>query len=126
MLAAVRFPLPRAGEGFGFAEVARRRGDFALAGVAIRVQVSGGQVEEAVLTAFGASDRAVTRDVTPMVREVGSDADARAEPAAALAGELVDTAADPHGSPAHRRRLLSALGARDPAHAYRFATRGKR
>ncbi|WP_255638045.1 hypothetical protein [Amycolatopsis sp. DSM 110486] len=126
MLVAVRFPLPRAGEGFGFAEVARRHGDLALAGVAIRVRVSGGQVEEAVLTAFGVSDRAVTRDVTAMVCEAGGDADALADPVAAPAGELVDTAGDSHGSPAHRRRLRSALGARGPAHAYRFATRGKR
>ncbi|MEV6896469.1 hypothetical protein [Amycolatopsis sp. NPDC051372] len=121
----VRFPLPRARAGFGFAEVARRHGDFALAGVAILVRVSGEQVEEAVLRAFGVSGRAVTRDVTAMVREAGGDADALAEPAA-LAGELVDTAGDPHGSPACRRRLLSALGAREPARAYRFATRGKR
>lgn len=38
VLAAVRFSLPRAWEGFAFAEVARRHGDFALAGVAIRAR----------------------------------------------------------------------------------------
>lgn len=79
-----------------------------------------------MLTAFGRSDRAVTRDVTVMVCVAGGDADALAEPAATPAGELVDTAGEPHGSPAYRRRLLSALGAREPARAYRFATRGKR
>src|SRR5690625_411820 len=34
---SVRLPLASRGEGFGFAEVARRHGDFALAGVAVRV-----------------------------------------------------------------------------------------
>ena len=33
ILTAVRFPAAGPGEGFGFAEIARRHGDFALAGV---------------------------------------------------------------------------------------------
>jgi 2-furoyl-CoA dehydrogenase FAD binding subunit len=125
VLAAARFPLAAAGEGFGFAEVARRHGDFALAGVATRVRVADGEPREAVLTAFGVADRPVTRDVTaPLIGAVGAGGvlESRlAEPAAALAEELVDTEGDAHGSPGYRRRLVAALAARELARAYASA-----
>jgi carbon-monoxide dehydrogenase medium subunit len=38
---------------------------------------------------------------------------------AALAGDLVDTSGDPHGSPAYRRRLMTHLAAAQIARAYR-------
>ncbi|HWD01320.1 MAG TPA: FAD binding domain-containing protein [Amycolatopsis sp.] len=110
VLAASRFPLARAGEGFGFAEIARRHGDFALAGVVTRARAGG----EAVLTAFGVSDRPVTRDVT------GLDDDALAE----LARGLVDTAGDAHGSREYRQRLVAALAVREVARARREAEGG--
>lgn len=60
IVTAVRLPAASPGEGFGFAEIARRHGDFALAGVVTRVRRGG----EATLTGFGISDRPVTRTVT--------------------------------------------------------------
>ena len=59
----VVFPVAKLGEGFGFGEFARRHGDFALAGVAVRVQTSGAR-PEARLTCFGVSDVPVTTDVS--------------------------------------------------------------
>ena len=122
ILEAVSFPAARDGEGYGFAELARRHGDFALAGVVTRVRSSpGGEVTEAVLAGFGVSDRPVTRDVTSAVR-VAAAADDRGAalrgPMTALAAELVDTAGDAHGSQAYRRRLFSVLAARELARAY--------
>ena len=113
------FPAAGPGEGFGFAEFARRHGDFALAGVAVRVRRS---PREAVLAAFGVSDRPVVRDVTDLLDTTGA---ADAEPiAAALAGplsdlarEIVDTGGDAHASAGYRRRLFAALGARELARA---------
>jgi carbon-monoxide dehydrogenase medium subunit len=126
VLAAARFPTARAGEGFGFAEVARRHGDFALAGVATRVRVADGEPREAVLTAFGVSDRPVTREVTALLAAAvgsGGPLESRlAEPAEALAEEIVDTAGDAHGSPGYRRRLVAALATRELASAYASAT----
>lgn len=119
LLTAVTFPVARAGEGFGFAEVARRHGDFALAGVVTRVRVAGGDVAEATLAAFGVSDRPVARDVTDVVRTHGAQADALRGPMSELADEVVDTAGDAHGSTAYRRRLFTALAARELAGAYR-------
>ena len=47
LLLGARFPVAGPGEGFGFAELARRHGDFALTGVAVRVRLSpSGEVQE--------------------------------------------------------------------------------
>lgn len=119
LLTAATFPVARAGEGFGFAEVARRHGDFALAGVVTRVRVTGGDVAEAVLAAFGVSDRPVTRDVTDVMRAHGTRAEVLRDPMTQLAADVVDTAGDAHGSTAYRRRLFVALAARELAAAYR-------
>jgi carbon-monoxide dehydrogenase medium subunit len=107
VLTSVRFPVARPGDGHGFGEVARRHGDFALAGVAVRVRG-----EEAVLTAFGVSDRPVSREVSDLLRAP----DLR-KGAAALAAELVDTAGDVHASADYRRHLLAGLIVREFAAA---------
>lgn len=113
VVVSVEFPAARPGEGFGFAEIARRHGDFALAGVATVVRVDGdGAVAQARLTGFGISDRPVTRDVTHLMGEP----DLRG-PMAELAAEVVDTAGDGHGSTGYRRRLFGVLAARELATA---------
>jgi 2-furoyl-CoA dehydrogenase FAD binding subunit len=123
LITAVRFPTAGRGEGFGFAEIARRHGDFALAGVAIRVRAVAGAVKDATLAAFGVSDRPVVRDVTELLVHAVTEPDLR--PATdALAAELVDTAGDAHGSTAYRARLLGVLAARELARAHRQALPG--
>ena len=150
ILTAVRFPRAGPGEGFGFGEIARRHGDFALAGVAVRVRVAHGEVTGAVLTAFGVSDRPVTAEVGA---ELGAALDAHAqaadeprdrpgrartgagepsaradlaealrEPLEPVTDRLVDTDGDAHASPAYRRRLLHTLACRELARAYARAT----
>jgi carbon-monoxide dehydrogenase medium subunit len=112
LVTGVRFPVAGPGEGFGFAEIARRHGDFALAGVAVRVRG-----DEAVLAAFGVSDRPVVRELT-----VDDPDEAALRPVtAALAREVVDTDGDAHGSRAYRARLLGVLTARELVRAHREA-----
>jgi carbon-monoxide dehydrogenase medium subunit len=113
LLTAVRFPLAGPGEGFGFAEFARRHGDFALAGVAVRVRRS---PRQAVLAAFGVSDRPVVRDVTSLL-----DGALTEDELAGLAGEIVDTGGDGHASAGYRRRLVGALAAQELTRAWRQA-----
>ncbi|MDD7968987.1 FAD binding domain-containing protein [Actinomycetospora lemnae] len=115
LVTGVRFPVAGAGEGFGFAELARRHGDFALAGVAVRVRG-----EAATLAAFGVSDRPVVRELTldPDPTEAGL------RPVTdALAAEVVDTDGDAHGSRGYRVRLLGVLAAREIVRAHREAHR---
>lgn len=131
ILTAVRFPAAAGGEGFGFTEIARRHGDFALAGVAVRVAVSGGRVREATLTAFGISDRPVTRDVSAeLASAVGAssqDSDRLAkrmeELLTGLARDMVDTDGDAHGSQDYRRRLFVTLAGRELVKAHDRAQR---
>ncbi|GAA4787464.1 xanthine dehydrogenase family protein subunit M [Actinomycetospora chlora] len=112
LVTGVRFPVAAPGAGFGFAEIARRHGDFALAGVAVRVRG-----DEAVLAAFGVSDRPVVRELT-----VDDPAEAALRPVTdALAREVVDTDGDAHGSRGYRARLLGVLAAREIARAHREA-----
>ncbi|HYB48674.1 MAG TPA: FAD binding domain-containing protein [Streptosporangiaceae bacterium] len=132
LLMGARFPVAGPGDGFAFAEIARRHGDFALAGVAIHVSRSpSGETQAATLAAFGVSGRPVTRDVTAMLASsVHSSAATPGGPQAAdlaraltpamsaLASELVDTPGDMHASRAYRRRLLTVLAARQLGAAY--------
>jgi len=100
VLTSVRLPLAEQGDGFGFGEIARRHGDFALAGVAVHVR--DGRV---ALTGFGISDRPVTR--TAALAEITPE----------LLDEMVDTDGDAHASRDYRRRLFRVLAEREIARA---------
>ncbi len=125
VVTAVTFPTTGPGDGFGFAEIARRHGDFALAGVVCRVHVTeAGAVDAAALTGFGISDRAVTRDVTALLATGESEDDLR--PATTeLAAAIVDTGGDTHGSTGYRRRLFAVLAARELSRALHRAREGR-
>ncbi|AGP52164.1 FAD binding domain-containing protein [Streptomyces rapamycinicus] len=128
ILTSVRLPVAAAGEGFGFAEIARRHGDFALAGVAVRVRLRAGG-PEATMTAFGVSDRPVTRDLSERLAAAVNDggdglAGRLKEQLVAVVEEIVDTDGDIHASRDYRRRLLLALAGRELSKAYERARDG--
>ena len=58
LIVAVDFPVAAAEMRFGFAELARRHGDFALAGLAAAVSLQDGRVGAARLVYFGCAERA--------------------------------------------------------------------
>lgn len=131
---AVKFPLPRPGEGFGFAEVARRQGDFALVGVAVRIRTRDKDVEEAVITAFGVADRPHTRDIsTDLANALGHSATESmphrklestiAEVVASFADDVVKVDGDANASVAYRRELVRVLGAQEIERSYRMSLR---
>jgi aerobic carbon-monoxide dehydrogenase medium subunit len=108
-----RFP---GGTGMAFAESARRRGDYALAGVAAAVTVV-----DAVITAARVSFVSVTPtpdvlDLGDLLAGVGLQ-DADWAKAARLASEHVDPESDIHASAAYRRMLVGVLTARVLAEA---------
>jgi carbon-monoxide dehydrogenase medium subunit len=127
LLTEVRFPVAAPGEGYAFGEFARRHGDFALAGVVVRVRATNGEVE-ARATCFGISDRPATADFSAHLRtalqQTGrrpSDSELRRaliSPAEAVATELVDTVGDAHASAAYRRQLIAGLLSREVCRAY--------
>ena len=103
--------MPREAPGWrsGFEELARRRGDFALAGLCARVRVERGVVEEGRFVFFGVGAAPVrARRAEAAVIGRRADADTLAAAGRALDGEL-DPPGDIHGSPALRRHLARVL-----------------
>ncbi len=100
--------IPRQSGGHGFAEFARRHGDFAVAGAAAVVSMNGNGVASASITAFGGTSP--TRLDEAEAALVGSDGGevAVAEAAAAAASQFPSTD-DIHGSADYRRALIDVL-----------------
>jgi len=102
--------VPRAaGWRWGFEELARRHGDFALAGLAAGLRMEGRTAAAARLVFFGVGTRPV-RATGAEAALVGKRVDAAALDAAATAldGDL-DPPEDIHASPALRRHLARVL-----------------
>jgi len=108
----ILMPRQAAGWRWGFEELARRHGDFALAGLAAGARIAAGVVAEVRLVFFGVGTRPVrARRAEAALAGRRADAETLAAAARALDGEL-DPAGDVHGSPALRRHLARVLLAR--------------
>jgi carbon-monoxide dehydrogenase medium subunit len=97
LLIAVRWPTARPGDGFAFAEVSRRHGDFALCGVAVHIRRGEPPTTRIGLLGVGPA---------PAVRELkgGSATDIAGEIAADL-----KPSSDMHAGAEYRRRLARVL-----------------
>jgi carbon-monoxide dehydrogenase medium subunit len=104
-----RWTLPGPGAGWGFHEIARRHGDFALAGVAAVVGVSRGRVDHARVALFGVGPTAL-RGGTAEARLIGqAPAPAAIADAAAAATSELHPDSDLHASGDYRRRVARTL-----------------
>ena len=113
LLTAIDVPPSAPGEGTAFDEVARRRGDYALAGVAARVRLnSGGLCEEAAISLVnGGSTPGLMREAARTL--VGAEPTPDVIEAAAIAcAETSEPAADMHANEAYRRHLIRILTSR--------------
>lgn len=93
----------------GFRELARRAGDFAMAGVAVHVTLEGERVTEARLAALGVEATPVR--LTGAEEALGDarlDADSIGEAAGVAAAEI-QPKGDANASAEHRRELVAAL-----------------
>jgi carbon-monoxide dehydrogenase medium subunit len=109
VVTGIRIP-PGDGGGWGFAEIARRPGDFALAGVAgILATAPDGSCRSARLVAFGVGTGPV-RLATAETALIGLHVEvARARDAGIAAAAAVDPPDDVHASAEYRRHLVSVL-----------------
>jgi aerobic carbon-monoxide dehydrogenase medium subunit len=105
-LVEVRLPTSRADAGWGFHEVSRRHGDFAVVGVAAMVSLDdAGSIAECRLALMGVGDRAVrATDAEAAVRGASPTPEVFAEAAEAACRGL-EPATDIHGSSEFRRHL---------------------
>jgi carbon-monoxide dehydrogenase medium subunit len=125
MLVAVNIPKLPAGAGWGFEEVARRSGDFALACVAVTLAAREGRVSDARIAMIGVGE-------TPM-RAQEAEALLSSEPfndgvvAAAVNSirAIVEPNTDLHASSDYRRHLVGVLAERAIRRAWSRATETK-
>ena len=101
--------VPPAGAGWGFAEVARRRGDFALAGAAVVLVASAGRVESARVGLIGAGLTPIrSRSVEAALQGVPLDSP-RLMTASASIDDDIDPLDDQHATSAFRRKLAHVM-----------------
>jgi CO/xanthine dehydrogenase FAD-binding subunit len=113
LLAEIELPAPTGPRaGHGFAEVARRHGDFALVGAcAVLGLDEAGACRHARLVVFGAGDGPHLARATAGLIGEAPGAARLAEVGRAAAGEI-DARADLHATAAYRRRVAAGLAAR--------------
>jgi aerobic carbon-monoxide dehydrogenase medium subunit len=112
LIAAVEFPIAKPGERTAILELARRSGDYAMAGIAAKALVDGTTLVEPRFVFFGMGDGpviAAEAASTVAGRALTSDDIAQAQ--AALDADL-DPPADQHGSADMKRHLARVLLAR--------------
>ena len=110
LLTEVRFP-PAPGR-TAFLEIARRHGDFAIAGVAARVEVDSGRIRDVGLALAGVGGTPIrAREAEDLLRgeQPGEELFAAAARAAAAAAS---PSSDIHGTAEYRRSLVATLTAR--------------
>jgi carbon-monoxide dehydrogenase medium subunit len=127
LLVAVRFPIAAADAGWGFVEVARREGDFALsaAGVQLRLD-SAGRIAEIAIGVASITDRPV-RAVETEAQLLGQVPTPEAVASAARAVEDQVTASDDmHATHTYRRHLAATVTQRAVLAAVGRAQEGAR
>jgi carbon-monoxide dehydrogenase medium subunit len=125
LILAVKFPAPAEKSATAFAELARRRGDFAMVGLAAVATIERARIADARLVYFGCVDRAkVARSVSAAVAGMELPLADESAFAAALAADLApdDTPGCRAGTKLHlanvlTRRVLNQLSRPETAHA---------
>jgi CO/xanthine dehydrogenase FAD-binding subunit len=112
MLTGIFLPALPAGSGWGFEEVARRSGDFALAAVAATLTVENGRIAASRLAVMGAHETPLRiAEAEAALAGAAPDADTFAT-ASDIAAAAVEPNDDLHASADYRRHLVRVLTGR--------------
>jgi carbon-monoxide dehydrogenase medium subunit len=109
IITEVHLPAWPARRRWGFQEFARRRGDFAMAGVALYYDEDGGKAGSAHIGVFGVGDRAHRLTKAEAVLNGKSVDEALCVAVGEAAAAEVDPQEDIHASAAYRRALTGTL-----------------
>ncbi|MGA0593650.1 FAD binding domain-containing protein [Enterovirga sp. CN4-39] len=104
ILVAIEMPIPSSGALWGFDELARRSGDYALAGLAASARSEGGRLADVRLAFFGVADRPVLASAAAAALQAG---DIKA--AQAMLGDEIDPPDDIAVKGATRLHLARVL-----------------
>ena len=108
LLVRVRIPSWPPGHGFGFSEVARRHGDFAMAGAGVLVQMDGDSVRRCSIALVGVDDGPVRLESAEALLTGNPPTSDRLDAAAQKAGD-VPGIEDVHASAAYRRKIAAVV-----------------
>jgi aerobic carbon-monoxide dehydrogenase medium subunit len=112
LLTEVRIPVAPKGQVWSFQEVSIRKGDYAMAGVAVTLMIAAGKIKEAAIAVCGVGSRA-TRLASVEAMLVGAASDSKTIAMAAdAAAAAVNPQSDVTAEPAHRRDLVRTLVSR--------------
>jgi carbon-monoxide dehydrogenase medium subunit len=112
VLTEVVIPIPGAGYRHAFLELARRRGDYAIVGVAALAKVSGNALSDVRLTYLGASDKPATADKTSQLFVLKGFSESSLKEAESVLASELDPSADLYSSAATKLHLANVLTAR--------------
>ena len=128
LLTEVEWPVAAPGWGYGFAEMAQRHGDYALAMAACALRREGAVVAEVRLGLGAVADRPLLATEAAGAL-TGQDLDGAGGGPAADAGRLAAAAAEPfddlHASAAYRRHLVAQLSEHVIRRAWESAAAGE-
>ena len=108
LLIRVRVPAWPPGHGFGFSEVARRHGDFAMAGAGALVWMGGVSIRRCAIALVGVDDGPVRLDAAEALLTGNAPTPGRLD-AAARAALDVPGIEDVHASAAYRRKIAAVV-----------------
>src|SRR5262245_6637791 len=121
LVTEIAFPKLPLASGWGFAEVARRNGDFALGAVATTLTLADGKIAQARIAMMGVGDKPErAADAETMLRGHALEP-ALIDAAAEVACVGIEPNADLHASSDYRRHLVGVLIRRTLADAWRRA-----
>lgn len=122
MLCEVRFPIPSGRTVWGFQELCRRPGDFALASVACQLTLDQNRACTAAALAVGGahSTPLLIAEIAKVVKGSRGEEEAIKE-AAEVAAAAVEPPSDIHGSAEFRQRMVKVLTARALKEAWQRA-----
>ncbi len=112
LLIAAEFPLPKPAYACAFGELARRHGDYAMAGVAAHGSTRGGKFSDVRVALFGVGDRPVRAARFERALEGRPAAASTIEGALAALDADLDPRADLQASAATKRHLAKVLAGR--------------
>jgi len=108
LLTRVRVPSWAVGHGYGFAEFARRHGDFAIVSAAALLEITGGSISRAAIAIGGADVRPIRLEEAETAL-VGQAANAESFKAAGEMARKIDAISDAYVSSAYRQRLAATM-----------------
>ena len=112
LLTEIRIPTMAAGAGYAVEEFARRKGDFAIVGIAAIIERSGARCTKARLATAGAGPTSIRLHAAEEILERDGLGDAAIDAASRKAAELVNPDSDLHASADYRRHLANVLTGR--------------